>query len=49
MVNSLFLVTELKRGRKWGESGRCIIGIILKLENANVSIKRVSIAVLDSF
>jgi hypothetical protein len=39
----------LKRGKKWGESGRCIIGIILKLENATVSVKIVSIAVLDSF
>jgi hypothetical protein len=43
------LVTELKRGKKWGESGRHIIGTILKLENANVSMRIVSIAVLDSF
>jgi len=43
------LVTELKRGKKWAESGICTIGIILKLENANVSMKIVSIAVLDSF
>jgi hypothetical protein len=43
------LVTELKRGKKWIECGRRIIGIILKLENAIVSMKIVSLAVLDSF
>jgi hypothetical protein len=44
------LVPELKRGKKWAESGRCIIiGIILKLVNAKVSMKIVSIAVLHSF
>jgi hypothetical protein len=43
------LFTELKRAKKWDESGRCIFGIILKLENVNVTMKIVLIAGLDSF
>ena len=41
--------TELKRGKKWVECGGRIIGIILKLENAIMAMKTVSLAVLDSF
>jgi hypothetical protein len=39
----------LKRGKKWVECGGRTIGIILKLENAIMSMKTVSLAVLDSF